>query len=89
MARYVVIGRYAEGAEERRKPFRDEHMARLQRFKDAGRIVTLGPTKNFTRLVAVLEAETEAEAREVIEGDPYWKEGIWSDYELHEWIQAF
>lgn len=89
MPKYVVIGVYCEGAEEKRKPLREGHMKRLQAFKDEGRIVTLGPTKDFTKLFAVLDAETEAEAREVIEGDPYWTEGIWTDYELHEWIQAF
>lgn len=89
MQKYVVIGSYAQGAEEKRMPYREEHMARLQALKDEGKIVTLGPTKDFTRLFAVLETEGEAEARSVIEGDPYWKEGIWTDYELHEWIQAF
>jgi uncharacterized protein YciI len=89
MQKYVVIGTYCQGAEEKRKPYRDEHMARLQALKDGGKIVTLGPTKDFTKLFAVLETESEAEARDVIEGDPYWTEGIWSDYELHEWIQAF
>lgn len=89
MPKYVVIGTYCEGAEEKRQPYRDEHMKRLQAYRDEGKIVTLGPTKDFTKLIAVLDAESEDEAREVIEGDPYWTEGIWTHYELHEWIQAF
>lgn len=89
MPKYVVIGTYCEGAEEKRMAVRAEHMARLKALKDQGRILTLGPTKDFSRLFAVLEADGEAEARQVIEGDPYWAEGIWTDYEIHEWIQAF
>ena len=89
MPKYVVIGTYCEGAAEKRGAFRAEHMSRLGAFKEEGKIVTLGPTKDFTKLIAVLDVEDEAEARSIIEGDPYWAEGIWIDYELHEWIQAF
>ena len=52
-------------------------------------MVTIGPTKDVTKLFAILEVEGEAEARRLIEEDPYWTGGIWTSYELHEWIQAF
>nr|WP_267871767.1 hypothetical protein [Nostoc sp. CHAB 5715] len=30
-----------------------------------------------------------ANDRELIENDPYWKNGIWTEYSVKEWIQAF
>jgi uncharacterized protein YciI len=26
---------------------------------------------------------------QLIEADPYWKNGIWTEYIVKEWIQAF
>ncbi|MEE8219536.1 MAG: YciI family protein [bacterium] len=89
MAKYVVIGTYTEDAVEKREPYRAEHISRLQALKDEGKVVTIGPTKDVKMLFGVLEVEDEAEARRLIEEDPYWTGGIWTGYELHEWIQAF
>ncbi len=89
MAKYVVIGTYTEDAVGKREPYRAEHLSRLQALKDEGKVVTIGPTKDVKMLFGVLEVEDEAEARRLIEEDPYWTGGIWTGYELHEWIQAF
>ncbi|MDV2479499.1 MAG: YciI family protein [bacterium] len=89
MPKYVVIGTYTEDAVTKREPYRAEHLARLQTLKDEGKVVTIGPTKDVTKLIAILDVESEDEARRLIEEDPYWTGGIWTGYELHEWIQAF
>ncbi len=89
MPKYVVIGTYTEDAVTTREPDRAAHLARLQVLKDEGKGVTIGPTKDVTKLFAILEVEGEEEARRLIEEDPYWTGGIWTAYELHEWIQAF
>ncbi|PTU00158.1 hypothetical protein DBR45_24185, partial [Pseudomonas sp. HMWF031] len=44
MARFVLWGLYCEDALQKRVPFRDEHLARLQSLKDEGTLITLGPT---------------------------------------------
>lgn len=89
MAKYVVIGTYTADAVEKREPYRAEHLSRLQALKDEGKVVTIGPTKDISKLFGILDVEDEAEARRLIEEDPYWRGGIWTGYELHEWIQAF
>ncbi len=89
MPKYVVIGTYTEDAVTKREPYRAEHLARLQTLKDEGKVVTMGPTKDVTKLIAILDVESEDEARRLIEEDPYWTGSIWTGYELHEWIQAF
>ena len=46
MARFVLWGTYCADALEKRAPYRDEHLARLQSLKEQGTLVTLGPIVN-------------------------------------------
>ncbi|WP_088893329.1 YciI family protein [Leptolyngbya ohadii] len=89
MPKYVLWGRYCENVLEKRAPYRQAHLDRLSQLKDEGKVITLGPTKDVTRVFGVYEAETEDAARQLVEDDPYWQNGIWTEYELLEWIQAF
>ena len=52
-------------------------------------LITLGPTKDNTKVFGIYEADSEAAVRKLIELDPYWQNGIWTEYEVKEWIQAF
>ncbi|WP_287129781.1 YciI family protein [Candidatus Cyanaurora vandensis] len=89
MSRYVLWGSYCENVLERRIPYREPHLARLSRLKDEGKVITIGPTKDLTKVFGVYEAPDEASARRLVEEDPYWQGGIWTEYSLLEWIQAF
>ncbi|MCU0533845.1 MAG: YciI family protein [Hydrococcus sp. Prado102] len=40
-------------------------------------------------MFGIYEAEDEAIVRQIVEADPYWQNGIWTEYEIKEWIQAF
>jgi uncharacterized protein YciI len=57
--------------------------------KTAGTLVTIGPTKDLTQVFAIYEAEDETTVRQLVEADPYWQHGVWTAYEVKEWIQAF
>lgn len=89
MAKYILFGSYCENALEKRTPYRQEHLDGLGKQKEQGILMTLGPTKDNTKVFGIYEAENEETVRELIENDPYWKNGIWTDYEVKEWIQAF
>jgi len=52
-------------------------------------IGTIGPTKDVTQVFAIYEAENENTVRQLVESDPYWQNGIWTEYSIKEWIQAF
>lgn len=39
--------------------------------------------------MGVYEALDEVAVRQLIEADPYWQNGIWTEYEVYEWVQAF
>lgn len=89
MAKYVMWGNYCENAIEKRTPYRQAHLDGLATQKEQGILITLGPTKDNTKVFGIYEAENEEAIRELIENDPYWKNKIWTEYEVKEWIQVF
>ena len=88
MAKFVLFGSYCDNVVERRAPFREAHLAGLNQQKTDGVLVTLGPTQDLTQVFGIYEASDEATVRSLIEGDPYWLNGIWTEYDVKEWIQA-
>ena len=89
MAKYVIWGSYCEDVLEKRAPYRQAHLDGLAAQKEAGVLITIGPTKDLTKVFGIYEAEDEATVRQIIEADPHWQNGIWTEYDVREWIQAF
>jgi uncharacterized protein len=88
MPKYVLTGTYCADVVEKRAPYRQAHLDGLAQQKQSGILITLGPTKDLTQVFGIYEAENEAIVRQLIESDPYWQHGIWTNYEIKEWIQA-
>lgn len=89
MAKYVMWGTYCKDVLEKRAPHRQAHLDGLAVHKQAGILITIGPTKDLTKVFGIYEAEDEDSVRQLIEADPYWQHGIWTEYDVKEWIQAF
>ena len=89
MEKFVVFGEYCKDAINKREPFREQHLNRLKSLKDRNILVTLGPTKCTKYLFGVFNANDEKELKDIIEEDIYWENGIWINYEIYPWIQAF
>ena len=89
MEKFVVFGKYCEDAIIKREPFRKQHLNRLQNLKDSNILVTLGPTKCSKYLFGIFNANDENELRDFIEEDIYWQQGIWINYDIYPWVQAF
>jgi uncharacterized protein YciI len=87
--KFVLWGRYCENALEKRAPFREEHLAGLRQQKESGLLVTLGPTEGSTHVFGIYEAGSLAQVEELIRADVYWRNGIWTEFEVHPWIQVF
>ena len=86
---FVLWGTYCDNALELRTPFRDEHLSRLAALKEAGTLITLGPTETSSHVFGIFEAESQQEVEALVKSDIYWREGIWTAVEIHPWIQAF
>ncbi|MEB3294818.1 MAG: YciI family protein [Synechococcales bacterium] len=88
MAKYILLGSYCDDVLEKRAPYREAHLAGLQQQKQDGILITLGPTQDLSKVFGIYEAENEAIVRTLIEADPYWQHGIWTEYDIKEWIQG-
>lgn len=89
MPKYIMWGSYCDDVLEKRTPYRQAHLDGLAAQKEQGILITVGPTKDVTKVFAIYEAEDEARVRSLVEGDPYWQNGIWTEYQVKEWIQVF
>ena len=89
MDRFVIFGSYCDKAIEKREPFREEHLSRLNELKKEGRVITLGPTKCMRYVFGIFEGSSTDEIRNLLEEDIYWKEGIWTSLDVYPWTQAF
>ena len=89
MEKFVVFGEYCKDAINKREPFREQHLNRLKSLKDRNILVTLGPTKCTKYLFGIFNANDENELKDIIEEDIYWENGIWINYDIYPWIQAF
>jgi uncharacterized protein len=87
--RFVLWGTYCDDALEKRSPFRDEHLAGLQVLKDAGTLITLGPTEGSTHVFGIYEADNKEQVEALVKADVYWRNGIWTEVQVYPWIQAF
>ncbi|MHA3960082.1 YciI family protein [Synechococcus sp. LTW-G] len=87
--RFVLWGTYCENALEKRTPYREEHLAGLQRQKDDGVLITLGPTETSCHVFGIYEAESKQQVVDLLHNDVYWRQGIWTALEVYPWIQAF
>ena len=87
--RFVLWGTYCADALEKRAPFREEHLAGLQRQKDAGLLITLGPTEGSTHVFGIYEADSQGQVEELLHNDVYWRNGIWTELTVYPWTQAF
>ena len=85
----MVFGKYCEDAIFKREPFRKEHLNRLKKLKDQNILITLGPTKCNKFLFGIFNANDENQLKDLIQEDIYWREGIWINYNIYPWIQAF
>ena len=89
MEKFVVFGKYCDDAIIKRTPFREQHLNRLKKLKDRDILVTLGPTKCTKYLFGIFQVSDEDQLIDLIEEDIYWKKGIWINYDIYPWIQAF
>ena len=59
MTKYILFGSYCENALEKRTPYRQAHLDGLKKQKEQGILITLGPTKDNTKVFGIYEAETD------------------------------
>ena len=89
MDQFVLWGSYCEDALIKRTPFREEHLQRLSTLKKEGILITLGPTQCNRYVFGIFKAKDIDHIRALVKEDVYWREGIWTNFEIYSWTQAF
>lgn len=68
---------------------RPKHREYLTSLKEQGKLFASGPFTDDSGALIIYEAESEAEARELIEGDPFHQAGVFAKIDLREWNKVF
>lgn len=83
MSFYVLEYRYADL--DARARVRPDHLAYARSLQEAGTVVLAGPVGDGSGAMMVLNVASEAEARQVIENDPYTAAGVGVGHVLRPW----
>jgi uncharacterized protein len=83
MSFFVLEYRYADL--DARARVRPDHLAYLQSLHERGTVVLAGPVGDGSGAMMVLAAGSQAEAEEVVKGDPYTVAGVGADHVLRPW----
>ena len=86
--KFVLWGTYCDDALNRRTPYREEHLQGLRGLKEAGILLTLGPTETSTHVFGVFEADSREQVEQIVKADIYWRQSIWTAVEIHPWVDA-
>jgi hypothetical protein len=81
---YETVADYAE----RRRPFREEHLALAERAHREGQLVMAGALQPPDAALFVFRAESPREAEEFARGDPYVRNGLVKSWRVREWAVA-
>lgn len=90
---YLVIAKDSQDAAARRQAARPAHLEALTDVVKEGRVKLAGAITDDSgspRGSALLvEAEDLAEVRRLLEDDIYSREGVWGEFEIYPFRQAF
>jgi uncharacterized protein len=90
MPLFAVVAKDLPDAHDRRMAARPAHFAYVENIQD--RIAVAGPLRTpdggFAGSILIYDTADEAEARRLLEADPYFKAGIWHEPEVHPFTAA-
>jgi len=80
------------GVGELRQKLLEEHFAFLDRRKD--KVLVAGSVREIPSDLPlgglwIIEAENEAEVREIFKDDPFWVNGLRAGVRINRWVKAF
>ncbi len=67
---------------EMRRPHLDHNLA----LKQNGKLLCAGPLTDYTWALLIYIVDSKEEAAASIEGDPFFKCGFFTDYEIKKWF---
>ena len=82
----ALIYAYVEGMSERRAPYREGHLALIERWRGDGRLRMAGALGDPPRGgLLVFEVDDPKEVEEFVAADPYVEAGLVTDSRIEPW----
>jgi uncharacterized protein YciI len=88
MAKFVSIITFSTDL-EKRLAIRPKHREYLTKLLEEGKLHESGPFADDAGALIIYEVADEAEARAIIDADPYSGTGVIADLQLREWKRVF
>jgi uncharacterized protein len=83
---YILFYDYVENMGERRAPYREEHLARINEWRDQGKIRLAGALGSPPHGAAIVfELDDAAEVDRFAEDDPYNRAGLITARRIEPW----
>jgi uncharacterized protein YciI len=86
---FVLIGWDAPDSRDKRPGARPAHVEYWKPWDAAGKIVIAGPMTDFAGSLFIVDCDSEQEARQKIENDPYIAAGVFTRVECHPFKGVF
>ncbi|KQL54239.1 hypothetical protein AN964_12545 [Heyndrickxia shackletonii] len=65
-----------------------QHIEHLRKMNDEGKLFICGPFKDNDKAIQIILCESLGEAINLVESDPFVKEGYYATYEVSELLEA-
>ncbi|HZU78068.1 MAG TPA: YciI family protein [Dehalococcoidia bacterium] len=86
--KYAVVYTYPPDKEliQRARP---DHRAYLGGLRERGKLAAAGPFTDDSGALIIYEADSEDEAKQLIQSDPFHAAGVFARYQIYPWNQVF
>ncbi|HEX6499107.1 MAG TPA: YciI family protein [Micromonosporaceae bacterium] len=85
---FLIRAEYCADAAQAREPYRDRHLEGVARLLASGTALVAGAMADLSASVLVVRADDAQAARALAESDVYWRNGVWTNIEVSEYMAA-
>jgi hypothetical protein len=82
---FALLYEVVEDYVERRKPFREEHLALAEKASRDGRLALAGAFNPADGALLVFDVPSAGDVEEFVRRDPYVKNGLVKSWRIREW----
>ena len=84
---YILFYKTVENYAEKRKPYREQHLALAKQAREAGELYMAGALADpADGAVLVFKGESPQVAEQFAQNDPYVKNGLISEWQVRPWM---
>jgi uncharacterized protein YciI len=83
---FAAIIKTVDNVVEKRAPYRQEHLERLNRLKAEGKLALAGAWNDpVDGALIIYRADSKEEVEQLVKEDVYYTAGLWPEFTVREW----